>query len=209
MNLLLFHTITQSTFPWTFKMMGVKDEASKIIALNASWIFSLFLNLTLVYSYPYLNLILYIDLEWIIVNPFYPQARRNQCYYLTTLACFVLGIVSCTLVYSIGADLSLQVVIFNCINMVFSTLSVLLLVRILYQLMRQGTSWELKKIIYQRYIILFVIFVPQYLRCFIAFFKFAGFLADTTPTTMYVFNCVETYPIVFIPLIRLYEPLII
>lgn len=50
-------------------------------------------------------------------------------------------------------------------------------------------------------------FLPQYLRCFIAFFKFAG-LIDWTPEVMYFFNCFETYPIVFIPLIRLYEPII-
>lgn len=89
-------------------MMGIEDdERWKVVALNGSWIFSLFLNLTLLYTYPYLNLILYIDLQWIIVNPFYPQSRRNLCYYLTTGACFVLGILSCTLVYSISADLSL------------------------------------------------------------------------------------------------------
>ena len=185
------------------------DEGKKVVALNGSWIFSLFLNLTLVYSYPYLNLILYIDLQWIIVNPFYPQARRNQCYYLTTGACLVFGMLSCTLVYSMSADLSLQVVIFNCINMIFSILSVALLFSILHKLTGQGTSWQLKKIICWRYILLFFVFLPQYTRCFIAFFKFAGLLDDWTPEVFYILDCFETYPIIFIPLIRLNEPLII
>ena len=72
MNLLLFHTITQTIFPFLFKALPIQSYQFKLIALKSCWIFSLFLNLTLVYSYPLLNLILYMDLEWIIVNPFYP-----------------------------------------------------------------------------------------------------------------------------------------
>lgn len=59
-----------------------------------------------------------------------------------------------------------------------------------------------------RYILLFFVLLPQYIRCFIAFFKFAG-LVDWQPEVMYILDCLETYPIVFIPLIRLSEPLII
>ena len=75
-------------------------------------------------------------------------------------AALILGVVSCTLVYTLTDDLATQVVIFNCLNMFFVFVSVILVIRILYQLMRQGTSWELKKIICYRYVVLFLVFVP-------------------------------------------------
>ena len=55
--------------------------------------------------------------------------------------------------------------------------------------------------------ILFAIFLPQYLRCFQAFLKFAGVIT-ITPGAMYFYSIVETYPILLIPLIRLNEPII-
>lgn len=162
MNLLLFHTLCKHVLEWIFTVVppALQTYEIKVLTLNACWIFNLFLNLTLLYSYPLLNLILYIDLEWIIVNPFYPQSKRNTVYTSMVLLSFISGAISCTLVYTLSTDLSLQVVIFNCMNMFFSVLSVLLVFRILYQLQRQGTSWELKKIICVRYVVLFLVFVP-------------------------------------------------
>lgn len=46
------------------------------------------------------------------------------------------------------------------------------------------------------------------MRCFVAFFKFAGVI-NSTPEMMYLLNCIETYPIFLIPIIRLNEPIIL
>ena len=79
LNLLLFHTLCTRILDLIFVMLPpfLRLYQFKVFMLQACWVFSLFLNLTLLYSYPVLNLILYLDLEWIIMDPFYPQNKRN------------------------------------------------------------------------------------------------------------------------------------
>ena len=116
-------------------MMPIEGiERAQYVTLQAIWITSLLLNLVLVQAYPLLNLILYVDLQWIIKDPFYPQSKRDTYYYTAILFSIIGGAVSCSLVYSLSDNISLQVVIFNLINMFFGVLTLGIMVRIMVQL---------------------------------------------------------------------------
>lgn len=116
--------------------------------------------------YPLLNMLLYVDLYWIIKDPFYPQKRRNKIYNILMLICVVIGTGwTAYLVFGpssmefLGASQFMSI-IFASLNIFFGLISLILIIRIVYLLNRQGTSKNLKKIMVIRYILLFLVFIP-------------------------------------------------
>ena len=91
-------------YAWYFNNLGARtliEELAIITSVKNSYqnefglavymrIVNLFIEQQLYMLYPLLNFLLYVDLFWIIKNPFFPQRKRNRMYIIVVATTMLL-----------------------------------------------------------------------------------------------------------------------
>lgn len=187
-----------------------------LLDLFGLWLMRLFQIL-----YTFLNFLLYVDLFWIIKNPFYPQCQRNSRYKMATgLVCFL---VISELIVTANFHLSLesndikdinsvsfiQEVIFFLICISFAIISLVLLIKICKQLSRKGANQKLRNIVLIRYVMLYIVFIPQYIHEGLFIFAYLGYtLNDKNRSLLFhvrIWSKVSAVTTILIPVLRLWD----
>lgn len=119
--------------------------------------------------YPVVNLLLYVDLYWIMKNPFYPQRKRYAAYTAVMLTIIFLTICEEISIIFTPMDgdyyLYYSYPLFSLIINVGSFVwSLILIILIILRLLRKGTSPKLRRIIFVRYLTLYIVFLGQYMK---------------------------------------------
>ena len=119
--------------------------------------------------YPVLNLLLYQDLYWIMINPFYPQRKRNNVYcFGIFMLIFLVLCEEITLLFQPMNSKYYTMYSYPLISLIINTIcflwSFILIILIIKRLLRKGTSPKLRKIITIRYLTLYVVFLGQYVK---------------------------------------------
>lgn len=160
--------------------------------------------------YPLMNLLLYVDLYWIMRDPFYPQKKRNNLYITSIILFSVITFFYQLIILSTNLSSDSYHLLYPIFGLIvngsFGLLSFILIIAILVRLSRKGTSPKLRQIIIIRYFILYVVFLGQYLNMFM---KFMAEIQKKRELQSKVLLKVELYSMVLIPVIRISEPLIL
>lgn len=168
--------------------------------------------------YPLVNLILYIDLIWILKNPFYPQRQRNFYYYILIAILTVFSISHTTILLQFTQkDQEVRFIylrhIPDSIHLILRVMNLLSIFFIAFLLLKESLSKKLRQIILVRYIILFITFIPGILApCYTTYLYLSSShkMKDQSDDSTYrLLMNFSLYLVVMVPLVRLCEPRII
>ena len=110
-----------------------------------------------------MNCLLYVDLYWIMKDPFLPQKKRIALYVTLTISLIIIIILWELIVISSSHTSNLHrygpPILGLIINCSTALLSLYFMIAIVFRIMKKGTSAKLRQIITIRYILLYALFL--------------------------------------------------